>query len=212
MLGANDGTISISGLIVGVAASGADVRTVLITGIAGTIAGAISMAAGEYVSVQSQADTEKADLAIESEEIRKHPEGETKELAQIYMKRGLDRALAEKVARQLMANNPLEAHARDELGITSTMRARPVQAALASAASFIAGSIVPIVAVLLAPRVWVSHIATGAALIALSIFGGSAAYIGGASVFKGAFRVAFWGALAMGLSAAVGSMFGLSAV
>jgi VIT1/CCC1 family predicted Fe2+/Mn2+ transporter len=211
VLGANDGTISISSLIVGVAASGADARTILITGVAGTIAGAMSMAAGEYVSVQSQADTEKADLALELEELRKHPERETEELTQIYMRRGLDRPLAEKVARQLMANDALEAHARDELGITSTLRARPVQAALASAGSFFAGSVVPIVTVLLAPRDWVSQIATGSALMALSVLGGCAAYIGGASMLKGALRVAFWGALAMGLSAAVGSLFGLSA-
>ena len=211
VLGANDGTISISSLIVGVAASGADARTVLITGIAGTIAGAMSMAAGEYVSVQSQADTEKAYLALEMEELRRYPERETEELTQIYVRRGLDRPLAEQVAQQLMANDALEAHARDELGITSALRARPIQAALASAGSFFAGSIVPILTVLLSPRAWVAEIATGSALIALSLLGGWAAYVGGVSVLKGAVRVAFWGALAMGLSGAVGSLFGLAA-
>jgi VIT1/CCC1 family predicted Fe2+/Mn2+ transporter len=210
VLGANDGTISVAALVVGVAASGAEPRTILITGVAGMIAGAMSMAAGEYVSVQSQADTEGADIAREREELRTDPQREAEELTLIYMKRGLDRSLAEKVSTQLMVKNALEAHARDELGITSTLQARPVLAALASAGAFTAGAIVPIVTVLLVPAPWVSRFATGTALLALLVFGGAAAYAGGASIVRGALRVAFWGALAMGLSAAVGSMFGVA--
>jgi vacuolar iron transporter family protein len=210
VLGANDGTISVASLVVGVAASGVTQQVILVTGVAGLVAGAMSMAAGEYVSVQSQADTERADIAREREELRTQPERETEELTQIYMKRGLERPLAEQVATQLMATDALEAHARDELGITATLRVRPVQAALASAASFGIGALVPIVAVLLAPTALVSQVATITALIALAVFGGAAAHAGGASVPQGAMRVAFWGALAMGLTAAAGSVFGVS--
>jgi VIT1/CCC1 family predicted Fe2+/Mn2+ transporter len=209
VLGANDGTISVAGLVVGVAVSGVDSRTVLITGIAGLVAGAASMAAGEYVSVQSQADTERADIALEREELSAQPERELEELTHIYVKRGLDRPLAAQVAAKLTAADALEAHARDELGITSTLRARPVQAALASAASFSVGAIVPIATVLMVPAPWVSRASTATALVALSIFGAAAAKAGGANVFRGALRVAFWGALAMALSAAVGSLFGI---
>jgi VIT1/CCC1 family predicted Fe2+/Mn2+ transporter len=210
VLGANDGTISVASLVVGVAVSGVDSRTVLITGIAGLVAGAASMAAGEYVSVQTQADTERADIALEREELSTEPERELEELTHIYVKRGLDRPLAAQVAAKLTAADALEAHARDELGITSTLRARPVQAAIASAASFAVGAIVPIATVLIVPASWVSRASTATALIALSIFGAAAAHAGGANVFRGALRVAFWGALAMALSAAVGSLFGIA--
>jgi vacuolar iron transporter family protein len=208
VLGANDGTISVASLVVGVAVSGVDSRTVLITGIAGLVAGAMSMAAGEYVSVQSQADTERADIAREREELSTQPERELEELTHIYMKRGLDRQLAAQVAEKLTAADALEAHARDELGITATLRARPVQAALASAASFAVGAMVPIATVSMTPVAWISQASTATALIALSIFGAAAASAGGASIATGALRVTFWGALAMALSAAVGSLFG----
>lgn len=208
VLGANDGTISVASLVVGVAASGVDARTVLVTGIAGLVAGAMSMAAGEYVSVKSQADSEQADIAREREELRTQPERELEELTHIYMKRGLELPLATQVAEKLMATDALAAHARDELGITSTLRARPIQAAFASAASFAVGALVPIATVIASPTAWVSRASTITALIALSIFGGAAAFAGGASVVKGALRVGFWGALAMALSAGVGSVFG----
>ena len=207
VLGANDGTISVASLVVGVAASGAGSRTVLVTGIAGLVAGAMSMAAGEYVSVQSQADTEHADLAREREELRTQPERELEELTLIYMRRGLDRTLAGQVATKLMASDALAAHARDELGITPAWSARPMQAAFASAASFAIGAIVPIVTVLAAPGAWAGAATTVTALVALSAFGGAAARAGGASVVRGACRVAFWGALAMAVSAAIGTLF-----
>lgn len=211
VLGANDGTISVASLIVGVAASGVETYTILVTGVAGLIAGAMSMAAGEYVSVQSQADTEKADLAREREELHAHPEREAEELTLIYMNRGLDRPLAEQVAAQLMRKDALAAHARDELGITSTLRARPVQAALASAGSFAVGALVPLLTVLLTPGAWISQVAIATALLALAVLGGLAAHAGGAPIVRGALRVVFWGALAMGLSAVVGSMLGVEA-
>jgi len=207
VLGANDGTISVAGLVVGVAASGASPHAVLITGIAGLVAGAMSMAAGEYVSVQSQADTERADIAREREELRTQPERELEELALIYMRRGLDRPLADQVAAKLMANDALEAHARDELGITAALRARPIQAALASAASFSLGAIVPILTVLATPSAWSTRATTVTALIALACFGGAAARAGGASVLRGAMRVALWGALAMAAAASIGAIF-----
>jgi len=207
VLGANDGTISVASLVVGVAASGAGSQAVFVTGIAGLVAGAMSMAAGEYVSVQSQADTESADIARERDELRTQPERELEELTLIYMRRGLDRPLASEVAAELMANDALAAHARDELGITVTLSARPIQAALASATSFAVGAIVPTLTVLAAPRAWVAPATTVTALAALSIFGGAAARAGGASVPRGAGRVAFWGALAMAVSAAIGALF-----
>lgn len=211
VLGANDGTISVASLVVGVAAAGATQSSVLLTGVAGLVAGAMSMAAGEYVSVQSQADTENADLARERLEIAEEPDRELAELTAIYVARGLDASLARQVAEQLMARDPLEAHARDELGITETLRARPVQAAFASAISFTVGAVVPIVAVLLSPHAWVVQVATAAALSTLAVLGAAAARAGGASMANGALRVAFWGALAMGLTAAVGRLFGVSA-
>jgi VIT1/CCC1 family predicted Fe2+/Mn2+ transporter len=208
VLGANDGTISVSSLVIGVAAAGATHSTILITGVAGLVAGAMSMAAGEYVSVQSQADTEEADIEREKLELEMEPELELEELTTIYVSRGLDRQLARQVAEKLMASDALGAHARDELGITESLRARPLQAALSSAISFVAGAIIPIASALLAPSAHVAEVSTVTALIALVILGGTAAYAGGASIIKGAVRVAFWGALAMGITAGAGRLFG----
>ena len=208
VLGANDGTISIASLVVGVAAAGTSHHNILITGVAGLIAGAMSMAAGEYVSVQSQADTEESDLKTEKGELETDPERELIELTTIYVSRGLDQQLAQLVAEKLTSHDALGTHAREELGITETLRARPIQAACTSALSFVAGAIIPIVTVLLAPTKWVTEISVATAIIALIILGGTAAYAGGASVAKGAVRVAFWGTLAMGITALVGSFFG----
>jgi VIT1/CCC1 family predicted Fe2+/Mn2+ transporter len=208
VLGANDGTISVASLVVGVAASGASQGSVLLTGVAGLVAGAVSMAAGEYVSVKSQADTERADIEIEKEEQKTQPEFELAELTSIYMQRGLSRPLARQVAEELMAKDALGAHVRDELGITEALRARPIQAALASALSFVAGAIVPIATALSAPSKRVAEVSFATALITLLILGGTAAYTGGASIVRGALRVAFWGALAMGLTAIIGKLFG----
>src|SRR5664279_224423 len=208
VLGANDGTISVASLIVGIAAAGAPQGSIMLTGVAGLVAGAMSMAAGEYVSVQSQADTEKADIETEKHELEMEPKRELAELTAIYVNRGLDQPLAQLVAERLMASDALGAHARDELGITETLRARPIQAACASAFFFITGAIIPIAAALLAPAARVAEVSSATALVALVILGGTAAYAGGASVAKGALRVAFWGALAMGLTAGVGKLFG----
>ena len=210
VLGANDGTISVASLVVGVAASGATPDSILLTGIAGLVAGAMSMAAGEYVSVQSQADTESADLKKEKRELASQPESELEELIAIYVSRGLDEPLARQVAEKLMSGDALEAHARDELGITETLRARPFQAALASATSFIAGAIIPIITVWLAQSAMVGPVVTAVALLTLAVLGAVAAYVGGASVARGAIRVAFWGALAMGITAGIGKIFGTS--
>ncbi|MDD2898030.1 MAG: VIT family protein [Desulfuromonadaceae bacterium] len=208
VLGANDGTISVASLVVGVAASGAQQRSILLTGVAGLVAGAMSMAAGEYVSVQSQADTESADIEREKYELQVQPESELAELTSIYVSKGLDQPLARLVAEKLMSGDALLAHTRDELGITETLRARPIQAALASAVSFVVGAIVPIISVLVAPATRVTEVASVTALLTLAILGATAAYAGGAPVAKGALRVAFWGALAMGLTAGVGKLFG----
>ncbi len=208
VLGANDGTISVASLVVGVAVSGATQNSVLITGVAGLVAGAMSMAAGEYVSVQSQADTERSDIERERQELGTEPERELAELTSIYVSRGLDQPLARLVAEKLMAGDALGTHTRDELGITEALRARPVQAAFASAISFAVGAIVPIAAVLLAPSTRVSEVSSATALATLVILGGTAAYAGGASMVRGAVRVAFWGALAMGITAGVGKLFG----
>jgi len=208
VLGANDGTISVSSLVIGVAAAGTSHESILLTGVAGLVAGAMSMAAGEYVSVQSQADTEAADIEREKRELEMEPELELDELTSIYVGRGLDEPLARQVATKLMSNDALGAHARDELGITETLRARPIQAAISSAISFIAGAIIPILAAFLAPAALVAEISTVTALVTLIILGGTAAYAGGASIVKGSIRVAFWGALAMGLTAGVGKLFG----
>jgi VIT1/CCC1 family predicted Fe2+/Mn2+ transporter len=208
VLGANDGTISVASLIVGVAVSGATQNSILLTGIAGLVAGAMSIAAGEYVSVQSQADTEHADIAREKRELELQPENELNELTSIYESQGLDQPLARQVAEKLTSGDALGAHARDELGITETLRARPLQAAFASAIAFVVGATVPIIAVLLAPKALVTAVSFATALITLSILGATAAYAGGAPVAKGAVRVAFWGALAMGLTAGVGKFLG----
>lgn len=208
VLGANDGLLSTSSLVVGVAASGTGRSAVILAGVAGMVAGAVSMAAGEYVSVSSQADTESADLAKERRELADSPEGELQELAQIYRGRGLDPELARAVARQLTAHDALGAHARDELGISEITAARPVQAALASAGTFAVGAALPLVIVLSAPPAMLGRAVTTASLVALAALGALAARVGGASLIRGAVRMTFWGALAMGLTAAVGSLVG----
>ena len=208
VLGANDGVVSVASLVVGVAAGGATQATVLLSGVAGLVAGAMSMAAGEYVSVQSQADTETADIGRERRELADDPEQELAELTAIYVSRGLDESLARRVAEQLTAGDTLAAHARDELGITETLRARPIQAALASAAAFAGGAVLPIVPALVAPASWVSPVTVATTLVALLALGAMAAYAGGAPVARGAVRVTFWGALAMALTAGVGRLFG----
>jgi vacuolar iron transporter family protein len=208
VLGANDGTISVASLVMGVAAAGASKSSILLTSMAGLVAGAMSMAAGEYVSVQSQADTEMADLAKEKKELEADPKSELAELTAIYVGRGLDEPLAMKVAEKLMSVDALGAHARDELGITEALRARPLQAAFSSAISFMVGAIVPTAAAFLAPSDIIPEVLSATVFVALILLGGIAAYAGGASLLKGALRVAFWGALAMGLTAAVGRVFG----
>ena len=208
VLGANDGTISVASLVIGVAAAGSSQNNILLTGVAGLVAGAMSMAAGEYVSVQSQADTETADLEMEKRELELEPESELTELTAIYESRGLDQALARLVAEKLMSCDALGTHAREELGITETLRARPIQAAFSSAGSFVAGAIIPLATACLAPADLVAEILYATTLITLGILGGTAAYAGGASIAKGAVRVAFWGALAMGITAGVGKLFG----
>ena len=208
VLGANDGIVSTASLVIGVAAASAARGDVLIAGVAGLVAGAMSMAAGEYVSVKSQSDTEAADLARERGELAADAGAEHRELAGIYVKRGLDAALADQVATQLMEHDALGAHARDELGISETMSARPVQAALSSAASFTAGAALPLLVALLAPAGSLSAVVAGSSLVFLAALGAVAARTGGASAVKGAWRVTFWGALAMAVTAAVGALFG----
>ena len=210
VLGANDGIVSVSGLVVGVAASGASASTVLITGVAGLVAGAMSMAAGEYVSVQSQADAEAADLAVETRELQEMPDSELAELTQIYAERGLEPGLARQVAEQLTARDALATHLRDELGITEALRARPLQAALASAAAFTVGALLPIATTVLAPPDRVVLVTTVATLAGLLASGGVAAWVGGAPVLRGAWRVGFWGAMAMAAAALVGRLFHVS--
>ena len=207
VLGANDGIVSVAGLVVGVAASGASHGVVLASGIAGVVAGAMSMAAGEYVSVQSQADTERADIAKETRELAEDPDSELAELTHIYVKRGLTPVLAHDVAVQLTAHDALGSHARDELGITEALRARPLQAALASSGAFVAGSLLPIAAVMLAPAGQLQPVAIATTLVALSVSGALAAWTGGAPVARGALRVVFWGALAMVAAGLVGRLF-----
>ena len=208
VLGANDGIVSTASLIVGVAAASASQSSLLLTGVAGLVAGAMSMAAGEYVSVHSQADTEKADLARESAELQKDPTAEHRELAAIYVTRGLDAPLARQVADQLMKHDALGAHARDELGISEAQRAQPIQAALASAASFAVGAALPLgVTALAAGPNLIAWIAA-TSLVFLASLGALAAKAGGANLWMGAWRVTFWGAMAMGITAGVGSLFG----
>lgn len=208
VLGANDGIVSTASLIVGVAAAASDKGGVLVAGIAGLVAGAMSMAAGEYVSVSSQADTEGADLARERAELAGDADHEHVELAAIYVARGLDAALANEVATQLMAKDALGAHSRDELGISDTLSARPVQAALASAGTFAVGAAMPLLLVVLVPTASLVWAVSGASLFFLALLGGLAARAGGSPVFKSVLRVTFWGALAMALTAGVGALFG----
>jgi VIT1/CCC1 family predicted Fe2+/Mn2+ transporter len=207
VLGANDGILSTSSLVLGVAAAHSTRSNVLVAGVAGLVAGAMSMAAGEYVSVHSQADTEQADLAIERAEIKADDQGEHKELMAIYVARGLDPSLAKQVAEQLMARDAVGAHARDELGISETLRARPIQAAWASAGSFAVGSAMPLLVTAMAPTAGLIPLVSGTSLVFLALLGGLAARAGGASITMGAIRVTFWGALAMAVTAGVGSLF-----
>lgn len=211
VLGANDGIVSTASLILGVAAAGASSESILIAGVAGLVAGAMSMAAGEYVSVSSQADTERADLERERKELAADPVNEHTELTGIYIERGLDTALAAEVARQLMAHDALGAHARDELGISEELGARPVQAALASAGTFSVGAALPLVIVLLVPASVLMWAVSGSSLLFLALLGSVAASAGGAPVTAAAARVTFWGALAMALTAGAGALFGVTA-
>lgn len=207
VLGANDGIVSTASLILGVAASGATPQNILIAGIAGLVAGAMSMAAGEYVSVSSQADTESADLNRETKELADDPEAEHRELMMIYINRGLDKEIASKVATQLMEHDAIGTHARDELGISETLTARPIQAAFASAGSFLVGAILPLLIVLLFPVSTLLWSVSGGSLLFLALLGALAAYTGGAPIVRATSRVAFWGFLAMALTAGVGAVF-----
>jgi VIT1/CCC1 family predicted Fe2+/Mn2+ transporter len=211
VLGANDGIVSTASLVLGIAATGAGTKAILVAGVASLVAGAMSMAAGEYVSVSSQADTESADLAREKSELAGNPIQEHAELKAIYVKRGLDETLASNVATQLMAHDALGAHARDELGISDTLAARPVQAALASAATFAAGAFLPLLMVLLLPASALMWGLAGSSLFFLASLGLVAARAGGSPLLVSAMRVTFWGALAMGLTAGVGALFGVAA-
>ena len=208
VLGANDGIVSTASLVLGVATAHGTHDSILIAGVAGLVAGAMSMAAGEYVSVHSQADTEKSDLARERRELRTNDQGERKELAAIYIDRGLDPSLAKQVADQLMAHDALGAHARDELGITEMTKAHPIQAAFASAGSFATGSALPLVVVTLAPEPNLIISVSSTTLVFLALLGGLAAHAGGAPVAQGAIRVTFWGILAMAITAGAGALFG----
>ncbi|MDZ4081394.1 MAG: VIT family protein [Bdellovibrionales bacterium] len=208
VLGANDGIVSTASLIVGVAAANATHENILVTGVAGLVAGAMSMAAGEYVSVSSQSDTESADLKREKAELESDPDFEMEELAAIYVKRGLEPQLAQQVAAQLTAFDAIGSHARDELGITDALSARPVQAALSSAAAFAVGAALPLIFVVLVPsQILIASVAFGS-LVFLVLLGVVAAKVGGANVWRGALRVGFWGALAMAMTAGIGTMFG----
>lgn len=211
VLGANDGIVSTASLILGVAAAGTSTHGVLVAGVAGLVAGAMSMAAGEYVSVSSQADTERADLARESRELTEDAEYEHAELAAIYVKRGLDVALASEVATQLMQNDALGAHGRDELGISDSMAAQPVQAAFASAGTFAVGAALPLLVVVMSPSSALLWAVSGSSLLFLALLGSLSAKVGGAPVIAAASRVTFWGALAMALTAGVGATFGVVA-
>ena len=211
VLGANDGIVSTASLIIGVAAANASQASILLAGVAGLVAGAMSMAAGEYVSVSSQSDTESADLELEKQSLEQNYEFEKEELAEIYQQRGLDDELAKQVAEQLMAHDALGAHARDEIGISETLTAQPIQAAFYSAATFTAGAAMPLLVAWLIPTDWLIIAVAIASLFFLALLGGLAAYSGGASIKVGAIRVTFWGALAMALTAAVGRIFGVVA-
>jgi len=208
VLGANDGILSTASLIVGVAAAAATQNEVLIAGVAGLVAGAMSMAAGEYVSVSSQSDSEQADLARERRELNENPEFELEELTEIYAKRGVDRNLARQVAQQLMAKDALSAHAHDELGISEITTARPVQAALTSAVSFSVGAAMPLLMVVVSPSGALVPIVSAASLVFLAFLGAVGARVGGANVLRGTVRVIFWGALAMALTSGIGKLLG----
>jgi vacuolar iron transporter family protein len=208
VLGANDGIVSTGSLVVGVAAAQAARHDIVLAGVAGLVAGALSMAAGEYVSVSSQADTERADLARETHELATDPHGEEDELTGIYERRGLDATLARTVARRLMSHDALGAHARDELGLSEVLSARPLQAALASAATFAVGAVLPLATAVVAPTSALTIVVSTVSLVCLAVLGALAARAGGASGVIGAARVALWGALAMALTAAVGALFG----
>lgn len=211
VLGANDGIVSTASLVVGVAAAESNHNNIMIAGVAGMVAGAMSMAAGEYVSVSSQSDTENADIAREKEELASTPNAELDELAAIYVARGLDETLARQVAQQLTAHDALGAHARDELGISEITTARPVQAALASAASFAVGAALPLAAAFFSPEKMISVIVTVLSLFFLALLGGVSANAGGAPISRAIARVTFWGALAMAATAGIGMLFGVSA-
>lgn len=208
VLGANDGIVSTASLVVGVAAASAPRGDVLIAGLAGLVAGTMSMAAGEYVSVSSQADTEKADLDRERHELKTDEAYELQELADIYIRRGLEPSLAQQVAKQLTAHDALSTHAREELGLTEIHTARPIQAAVASAVTFALGAALPLILALISPATLIIPIVAGGSLLLLALLGGLAAQVGGANVFVGAGRVTFWGALAMIATAVVGAIFG----
>jgi vacuolar iron transporter family protein len=209
VLGANDGIVSTAALIVGVAAAGSAKETILLSGVAGLVAGAMSMAAGEYVSVHSQVDTENADLAKERQELRDEPDAELRELEKIYVQRGLQPALAKQVAVELTARDALAAHARDELGITEQQAPRPIQAAMSSAASFTAGALVPLIVVALSPLAYLLPIVAAATLILLASLGALAARAGRAPAGRSVARVTFWGALALVVTAVIGRVFGV---
>ena len=211
VLGANDGIVSTASLVLGVAAAGASTQVILVSGVAGLVAGAMSMAAGEYVSVSSQADTESADLAREGKELAANPVQEHAELAAIYVARGLDESLASSVATQLMQHDALGAHGRDELGISDTLAARPVQAAFASAGTFALGAALPLLMVLVLPAAALMWGLAGSSLVFLALLGLVSARAGGAPVLASVLRVTFWGALAMALTAGVGALFGVAA-
>lgn len=209
VLGANDGIISTASLIMGMTMARATTDSILLAGVAGLVAGALSMAAGEYVSVRSQADTEAADLAREIEELKTEPEAELRELTEIYVARGLDRQLAHQVAVQLTAHDALGSHLRDELGIVDIMQARPLQAAIASAGTFAVGALIPVIITILIPTAFLVAAIVSISLLSLAFLGGLAAKVGGASLWQGAFRVTAWGTAAMALTALVGHIFGV---
>lgn len=209
VLGANDGIISTASLVLGVAAAGATPQNIVIAGVAGLVAGAMSMASGEYISVSSQADTERADLDRERNELAADPEREHEEMTAMYVARGLDRSLASAVTTQLMAHDALGAHSREELGLTDTTAARPVQAALASAGTFSVGALLPLLIVVTSPKSTILWTVSAGSLLFLALLGSLAAQAGGASVMTGAVRVTFWGALAMAVTAGVGRLFGI---
>ncbi len=211
VLGANDGIVSTASLIVGVAAAGSPKSAILVAGVAGLVAGAMSMAAGEYVSVSSQSDTEKADIARETAELAADPEAEHRELAGIYVKRGLTPELASQVAEQMMAHDALATHARDELGLSDSTTARPIQAALTSAATFAVGAALPLIAVAVSPSGWITPIVAAATLIFLALLGALGAKAGGAAKLRPVARVVFWGAVALAVTAGIGALFGVAA-